>query len=116
MIGLAVGVVAAYAWGAAVGAYLGGIGPIAALLAIADEVRRFLTGVPAIGPLVGGVWAGLVSFVLIAAGAAVASLVGLAPMNRDSGKQRGRRSSKAVERTCGGCCIWERTWRRSATQ
>lgn len=40
----------------------------------------------------------------------IAALVGVAPLNRDSGAWRGRRAVWGVGRTCERCCTWRR-WR-----
>jgi hypothetical protein len=73
------GLCAALRWCGEVAVYLSTVPPIRGLVDLAVEVLRLLNGVPAVGPylMAGSAW--VAATVLVAAGAAVASLVGLVP-------------------------------------
>ena len=46
----------------------------------------------------------------------IAALAGVAPMNRDSGNKRGRRSVSGGAPGCGRCSTWALWWRRGTTR
>jgi len=46
----------------------------------------------------------------------IAALVGVAPLNRDSGRLRGRLRSMGVEHLYARCCIWRHSVQRNAMQ
>ncbi len=45
-----------------------------------------------------------------------ANLVGVAPLARDSGTLRGKRTVWGAGRRCGRCCTWGPSWRPAATR
>jgi hypothetical protein len=79
ILGVVVGFVAASFLSGTIAEYIAGVGPIAAALSAAREMLRFLQNSPVAANALAESWRVAVAVVLVIAGAAIASLIGLVP-------------------------------------